>query len=183
MSVDNTSTTMDCGGSSSQSTANHSLSSLNPSSVPLYHSQSAATHTLGVNHVPSASSTLSNLTDVTSATCSASVSTDSCISGPSYTSETLSMPCSDISKESLYSPTDDPIRRQQPNHLTSHSEITEPTDDSLRWTNVCSDEDKELKRIELYKENRRKRYEDALKQRRTQQSQPAGSVYYTSDDP
>lgn len=179
MSIDQNSSAMDYGGSSSHSINNHSLTTLHPSNVPLCHSQSAAahSHTLGVNYVASTSSTLSY---VTSATCSASVSTDSHISGPT----SLSMPCGeDISKESLYSPTDDSTR-QQPNHLTSHSDITtESTIDSLRWSNVCSDEEKELERIKLYKENRRKRYEDALQQRRTQQSQLAGSKYYTIDNP
>lgn len=36
------------------------------------------------------------------------------------------------------------------------------TTDSLRWDHECSDEEKEKERIEIYKENRRKRYENAL---------------------
>ena len=39
--------------------------------------------------------------------------------------------------------------------------------ESLRWEKQCSDEEKEKERIELYKANRRKRYENALEERRT----------------
>ena len=39
--------------------------------------------------------------------------------------------------------------------------------ESLRWERECSDEEKERERIEQYKVNRRKRYESALEERRT----------------
>ena len=39
--------------------------------------------------------------------------------------------------------------------------------ESLRWEKECSDEEKERERIEQYKANRRKRYENALEERRT----------------
>ena len=41
---------------------------------------------------------------------------------------------------------------------------------SLRWEGQCSDEEKEKERIEIYKENRRKRYENALEEKRAQLS-------------
>lgn len=37
---------------------------------------------------------------------------------------------------------------------------------SLRWEDQCSDEEKEKERIEVYKENRRKRYQAALEERK-----------------
>jgi len=40
--------------------------------------------------------------------------------------------------------------------------------ESLRWEKQCSDEEKEIERIEVYKANRRKRYENALEERRKQ---------------
>ena len=40
--------------------------------------------------------------------------------------------------------------------------------ESLRWEDECSDEEQERGRIETYKENRRKRYENALQERRAQ---------------
>lgn len=36
--------------------------------------------------------------------------------------------------------------------------VLSATQESLRWENQCSDEEKERKRIEVYKSNRRKRY-------------------------
>lgn len=42
--------------------------------------------------------------------------------------------------------------------------------ESLRWDRECSDEETERKRIEIYKENRRKRYENALAERKAQLS-------------
>lgn len=38
--------------------------------------------------------------------------------------------------------------------------------ESLRWEDKCSDVEKEKERIEIYKENRRKRYEKALEERK-----------------
>lgn len=38
--------------------------------------------------------------------------------------------------------------------------------ESLRWDHRCSDEEEEKHRIEVYKVNRRKRYENALEQRK-----------------
>ena len=38
--------------------------------------------------------------------------------------------------------------------------------ESLRWEDKCSDAEKEKERLELYKENRRKRYEKALEERK-----------------
>lgn len=40
--------------------------------------------------------------------------------------------------------------------------------ESLRWERECSDEEREKERIKLYKANRRKRYENALEERKTQ---------------
>lgn len=40
--------------------------------------------------------------------------------------------------------------------------------ESLRWEQQYSDEEKEKERIEVYKANRRKRYENALKEKRNQ---------------
>ena len=40
--------------------------------------------------------------------------------------------------------------------------------ESLRWEQECSDEEKEKERIKEYKANRRKRYENALEERKTQ---------------
>jgi len=40
--------------------------------------------------------------------------------------------------------------------------------ESLRWEKQYSDEEKETERIEVYKANRRKRYENALEERRKQ---------------
>lgn len=42
--------------------------------------------------------------------------------------------------------------------------------ESLRWEQECSDEEKEKERIEIYKENRRRRYENALEERKAQLS-------------
>lgn len=42
--------------------------------------------------------------------------------------------------------------------------------ESLRWEQECSDEEKERERIEVYKENRRKRYENALAEKKAQLS-------------
>lgn len=44
----------------------------------------------------------------------------------------------------------------------SSAELT--TLESLRWERECSDEEKEKERIEIYKDNRRKRYENAKSQ-------------------
>ena len=40
--------------------------------------------------------------------------------------------------------------------------------ESLRWEKECSDEEREKERIKEYKANRRKRYENALEERKTQ---------------
>lgn len=40
--------------------------------------------------------------------------------------------------------------------------------ESLRWERECSDEEREKERIKQYKANRRKRYENALEERKTQ---------------
>ena len=40
--------------------------------------------------------------------------------------------------------------------------------ESLRWERECSDEEREEERIKQYKANRRKRYENALEERKTQ---------------
>lgn len=40
--------------------------------------------------------------------------------------------------------------------------VLSATEESLRWENQCSDEEKERKRIEVYKSNRRKRYKRHL---------------------
>ena len=51
--------------------------------------------------------------------------------------------------------------------------------ESLRWEHEYSDEEKEKERIEVYKENRRKRYESALAERRAQlQLQATNRVKY-----
>ena len=52
--------------------------------------------------------------------------------------------------------------------------------ESLRWENQCSDEDEEKQRIEVYKENRRKRYEKALEERKARLSHctPTSKVNY-----
>ncbi len=43
-----------------------------------------------------------------------------------------------------------------------------PVIESLRWDHECSDEEKEEERIEIYKVNRRKRYENALTEKKEQ---------------
>ncbi len=40
--------------------------------------------------------------------------------------------------------------------------VCDSSNDTLRWDNVCSDSEEETERLRLYKENRRKRYIDAL---------------------
>ena len=40
--------------------------------------------------------------------------------------------------------------------------------ESLRWERECSDEEREKERIKVYKANRRKRYENAIEERKTQ---------------
>ena len=40
--------------------------------------------------------------------------------------------------------------------------------ESLRWERECSDEEREKERIKVYKANRRKRYENALEERKAQ---------------
>lgn len=51
--------------------------------------------------------------------------------------------------------------------------------ESLRWEHEYSDEEKEKERIEVYKENRRKRYENALAERKAQlQLQTSNRVKY-----
>ena len=52
--------------------------------------------------------------------------------------------------------------------------------ESLRWDQEYSDEEKEKERIELYKENRRKRYENALAEKKAQLSFCAAKKYYFS---
>jgi hypothetical protein len=42
--------------------------------------------------------------------------------------------------------------------------------ESLRWEGQCSDEEEERQRIEVYKDNRRKRYEKALEERKARLS-------------
>ena len=42
--------------------------------------------------------------------------------------------------------------------------------ESLRWENPCLDEEKEKERIEIYKVNRRKRYENAMEEKKAQLS-------------
>ena len=51
--------------------------------------------------------------------------------------------------------------------------------ESLRWEQEYSDEEKEKERIEIYKENRRKRYENALAKKKAQlQLQTSNRVKY-----
>ncbi|XP_064391752.1 uncharacterized protein LOC135339546 isoform X2 [Halichondria panicea] len=47
--------------------------------------------------------------------------------------------------------------RRQPDHFSTD-----------RWSAACSDEEQETRRLEVYKENRRKRYESALEQKLSQ---------------
>ncbi len=51
-------------------------------------------------------------------------------------------------------------------HSTNSVSRTET--ESLRWDCECSDEERERERIEVYKANRRKRYETALDERRAE---------------
>lgn len=74
-----------------------------------------------------------------------------------------SMPIDSNAMEILCMPPED-SPRQHPNHLPG---CPESIPDSLRWTDVCLDEEKEKERIRVYKENRRKRYKDALKKNST----------------
>ena len=52
--------------------------------------------------------------------------------------------------------------------------------ESLRWEQQYSDEEKEKERIEVYKANRRKRYENALKERRNHIDQTRQPYYIPS---
>lgn len=47
--------------------------------------------------------------------------------------------------------------------------------ESLRWEQECSDEEREQARIEVYKANRRKRYENALEERRAEIAGASGT--------
>lgn len=55
-------------------------------------------------------------------------------------------------------------------HTCAGKKDTSVPVESLRWEHQCSDEEEERQRIEVYKENRRKRYENALEQRKAQLS-------------
>ncbi len=60
-----------------------------------------------------------------------------------------------------------------------HKDSVDLALESLRWEQEYSDEEKEKERIEIYKENRRKRYENALDERRAQlQLQASNRVKY-----
>ena len=47
-------------------------------------------------------------------------------------------------------------------HTQLHDGIENKFNEALRWSNVCSDSEEEEERLRLYKENRRRRYIDAL---------------------
>lgn len=51
---------------------------------------------------------------------------------------------------------------------TTQQEPAKVKVESLRWDQELSDEEKEKERIEIYKENRRKRYENALAEKKAQ---------------
>ncbi len=56
--------------------------------------------------------------------------------------------------------------RRQPDHFSTD-----------RWSAACSDEEQEKQRLEVYKENRRKRYESALEQKLSKI--PRNDYYYS----
>ena len=72
-----------------------------------------------------------------------------------------------------------------PVHSASQERCQNPsstfsTQESLRWDNECSDEEKEKERIEMYKTNRRKRYNNLLKE--IAHSMPPPNPYYTPSE-
>jgi len=57
----------------------------------------------------------------------------------------------------------------------SHDQSHDSTD---RWAGVCSDEELESKRLEAYKQNRRKRYQNALEEKLSNLAPK--TVYYST---
>ena len=56
--------------------------------------------------------------------------------------------------------------------------------ESLRWDTICSDEEKEEERISRYKQNRRKRYENALSESQLNRTAKTAIHYgFTSSSP
>lgn len=85
-------------------------------------------------------------------------------------SDSISINSSAESTQLSSPPTDS---TDQPSALSSMQE-------SLRWENQCSDEEKERERIEVYKSNRRKRYNKKLRELQHLPSPP--NPYYTPSE-
>lgn len=62
------------------------------------------------------------------------------------------------SSEDLTQPLSSPLHANEQKRKSQFCAVLSATEESLRWENQCSDEEKERKRIEVYKSNRRKRY-------------------------
>lgn len=62
------------------------------------------------------------------------------------------------SSEDLTQPFSSPLHVNEQEKKSQSCAVLPATQESLRWENQCSDEEKERERIEVYKNNRRKRY-------------------------
>ena len=86
-------------------------------------------------------------------------------------------PCASSSPDSHVSP----MHSEKQEHCQNPSPSPlSSVQESLRWDNECSDEEKEKDRIEVYKTNRRKRYNNLLKE--IAQSMPPPNPYYTPSE-
>lgn len=89
--------------------------------------------------------------------------------------------CSVMSNTCSTSTTTSQSSRKTEREMVNTADVSVPSMlESLRWDQEYSDEERERERIEVYKSNRRKRYEKALEERRTQVMKK--NPYYTSSE-
>ena len=89
----------------------------------------------------------------------------------SYTSQSEDVLSSNNNQEFVGSPDYNyvKLKEDRANHPgISNNHSVSSMLESLRWERECSDEEREKERIKVYKANRRKRYENALEERKTQ---------------
>ncbi len=109
-------------------------------------------------------------------TTSPSITSDTSTIGNFSTSQTLKTAHDSLSTDQSHGPERVPEAvccQQQSEHLSGTS--------ADRWLGSCSDDELETRRLELYKENRRKRYMNALEQKLSVSEHPKKNFYSSSN--
>ena len=167
----------------------HTSSSAMDTGTLTPHHHSITSHTVTLHSpVPSSPSTTLSVSVSTSTDTQLTLSTTRDSSHETVLSSSRSHDLSpDTSHDTVLSPDmshdlpershDQVFERPQPVHLSRGGTVARG--DTDRWTHMCSDEEQEQQRLEVYKENRRKRYQNALEEKLS--TLPRTAYYSTTD--